>query len=286
MALFYLAGTDSHYFPLMGLFFRRIGDNDPALCYFFFFQPAYEDAVMEWCDIHSHFSSLHIIHFSNTPKMACYNLMRELRTKILQVLLPRQFEVFRFFFLTLRFSLRPPLLVEFHGFGNGKFSFCILPLRIDDEPKTIAEERTDKTEGILRIFPRCVKLFLQVISRVHDGINFRLNTRRRAVLCRDGLHHVLRREPFGGSMLVSHGNLVEVAVREREENLFNAFRPGRSPGRALRPPSKLLNQHWSSLNRFHIRQLLIAKLQNVRQARPKRKTPILGQILCAEHWGD
>src|SRR5207302_281134 len=46
MALFHLAGSDGHYFALLRLFFSRIGDDDPALCGFFLFQPAYEDTVM------------------------------------------------------------------------------------------------------------------------------------------------------------------------------------------------------------------------------------------------
>ena len=45
-AFFHLAGSDGHYFAFLGLFFSGIGDNDPALRGFFFFQPAYQNAVM------------------------------------------------------------------------------------------------------------------------------------------------------------------------------------------------------------------------------------------------
>ena len=61
----HLAGTDGDYFALVRLFFSRIGDDDPALRGFFLFQPAYEDAVMQRSDIHSHFFDLHLIHFKN-----------------------------------------------------------------------------------------------------------------------------------------------------------------------------------------------------------------------------
>ena len=46
MALFHLASSDGHYFPLLRLFLSRIGDDDPALRGFFLFQPAYQNAVM------------------------------------------------------------------------------------------------------------------------------------------------------------------------------------------------------------------------------------------------
>src|SRR5258708_2999717 len=62
LALFNLAGSDGHYFALLGLLFGRVGDDDPALRSFFLFQPAYEDAVMQRSDIHSHFFNLRSIH--------------------------------------------------------------------------------------------------------------------------------------------------------------------------------------------------------------------------------
>src|SRR5438094_5847895 len=62
MALFHLAGSDGHYFALLRLFFSRIGDNDPAFRGFFLFQPAYQDAVMQRSDIHSHVFDLRSIH--------------------------------------------------------------------------------------------------------------------------------------------------------------------------------------------------------------------------------
>jgi hypothetical protein len=46
MALFHLARSDGHYFPLLRLFLSRIGDDDPAPRGFFFFQPACQNAVM------------------------------------------------------------------------------------------------------------------------------------------------------------------------------------------------------------------------------------------------
>jgi hypothetical protein len=46
MALFNPARSDGHYFALLRLFLSRIGDDDPAPCGFFLFQPAYEDTVM------------------------------------------------------------------------------------------------------------------------------------------------------------------------------------------------------------------------------------------------
>src|SRR5690242_13267069 len=78
-----------------------------------------------------------------------YGSRATLRMKTLPILLPHCFEVFRFFILTLRFSLRPLLLVEFHGFGNGKFSFCIRSLRIDNQTEPIGKRRPDKIEGIV-----------------------------------------------------------------------------------------------------------------------------------------
>jgi hypothetical protein len=60
-ALFDLAGSDGYHFALLGLFFSRIGDNDPALRSFFLFQSAYENAVMQRSDIHSHFFNLRLI---------------------------------------------------------------------------------------------------------------------------------------------------------------------------------------------------------------------------------
>src|SRR5260370_30704307 len=57
------------------------------------------------------------------------------------------------FFLALGFSFGALLLVQFHSFRNGKFSFGIDSLRINNQPQNIAERRTDKIAGILCIFP-------------------------------------------------------------------------------------------------------------------------------------
>src|SRR5207247_7046638 len=72
-----------------------------------------------------------------------------LRAENLPILLPRRFEVVRLLFLTLGFSLRPLLFVEFHSFRNGNFSFSIRSLRINDQPQNITERRSNKIEGIL-----------------------------------------------------------------------------------------------------------------------------------------
>src|SRR5690349_16739627 len=48
-----------------------------------------------------------------------------LRTKTLLVLLPRHFKIVGFLLLTLSFSLRFLLFLEFHGFGKGHFSFGV-----------------------------------------------------------------------------------------------------------------------------------------------------------------
>src|SRR5437870_12215036 len=71
MALFHLAGSDGHYFALLRLFFSRIGDNDPAFRGFFLFQPAYEDAVMQRSDIHSHSFDLRSIHSKTRTTNFC-----------------------------------------------------------------------------------------------------------------------------------------------------------------------------------------------------------------------
>src|SRR5258707_366830 len=61
-ALFDLAGSDGHYFPLMRLLFGRVRDDDAAFRGFLLFQPAYDDAVVQGSDIHSHFFNLRLIH--------------------------------------------------------------------------------------------------------------------------------------------------------------------------------------------------------------------------------
>src|ERR1700682_5338114 len=66
MALFDLAGSDSHHLALLRLFFSRVGDNDSTLRSFFLFQPAYEYAVMKRSDIYSNFFSLRFIHSKNS----------------------------------------------------------------------------------------------------------------------------------------------------------------------------------------------------------------------------
>src|SRR5205807_6705149 len=101
----------------------------------------YQDAVMQRSDIHSHFFDLRSIRYKTSRPI--------LRAENLPILLPRRFEVIRLLFLTLGFSLRPLLFVEFHSFRNGKFSFSIRSLRINDQPQNITERRSHKIEGIL-----------------------------------------------------------------------------------------------------------------------------------------
>ncbi len=62
-----------------------------------------------WCDGH-HFALLRL-SLAVPGKMACYNLVRELRAKDLAILLPHHFEVVRLLLLTVSFSLRAFLLL-------------------------------------------------------------------------------------------------------------------------------------------------------------------------------
>src|SRR5882672_4001196 len=204
--------------------------------------------------------------------------------KTLLVLLPCCFEVAGLLFLTLGLSLRFLLLLEFHGLGKGNFSFGVESFGINKKLKATGERRADKIEGILRIFPRSNGLLLHVISLVRRGIDLRLDTCRRAVLRRNGLHHVLRGESFRGSSIVSYENLVELAVVEREKKLFDGIRLERSPGKVRRPPSQFLNQRWTAMNHRYIGHLLVSTLQHSGQAHSKGKVPILGKILSTKKW--
>src|SRR5271157_1803244 len=142
MALFYLASPNGDYFALVRLFFSRIGDNDPALRGFLLFQPAYEDAVMQRSDIHSHSStSIQSIPKART-KLCGYR--PPLRMKSLLVLLPHGFEVVRFLFPLVGFLFRALPLFQFHSIRNGQFSFCVDPLGVDDESETMGERGADQ----------------------------------------------------------------------------------------------------------------------------------------------
>src|SRR5260370_40845002 len=77
-----------------------------------------------------------------------------LRAKNLLILLPLHFQIVRSLFLTLGFSLRALLLLQFHSFHNGKLSFCIDSLGVNDGPKRIGEGRTQTIKGVLRTVPR------------------------------------------------------------------------------------------------------------------------------------
>src|SRR5437588_11857107 len=74
-----------------------------------------------------------------------------LRAKNLPILLPRHFQVVYLLCLTLGFSLRALLLLQFHSFHCGKLRCCVDSLGINDEPKMIGEGRTDEIKGILCI---------------------------------------------------------------------------------------------------------------------------------------
>src|SRR6266571_6799656 len=110
MAFFNLAGSDGHDFALMSFFFRRIGNNDPALRGFLLFQPAYEDAVMQGSDIHSHFFDLHSIH-SKTRTITSCDSRPTLRAKNLPIFLPGYFQIIRLFSLAFSFPIRALLLL-------------------------------------------------------------------------------------------------------------------------------------------------------------------------------
>src|SRR5713226_9359452 len=153
-----------------------------------------------------------------------------LRAKNLLILLPRHFQIVRSLFLTLGFSLRALLLLQFHSFHNGKLSVCIDSLGVNDEPKMIGEGRTDKIEGILRVLPGRDGRLRHAMPVVRRVVDRKRNICRRAVFRRNGLHHVLLSEPFRGASIVSHRNLVELAIVEGEKNLLDGIRLVRSPG--------------------------------------------------------
>src|SRR5437879_4146491 len=142
----------------------------------------------------------------------------------------------------------------------------------------------DMVDGLLCIFPRSNGLLPHVISLVRRGIDFRLNTCRRAVLRRNGLHHVLRSESFRRSSIVSHRNLVELGVVKREENLFDGIRSERSSRKVRRPQGQFLNQRWTAVNHLYIGHFLVSTLQHSGQAHSKGKVPILGKILSTKQW--
>src|SRR5260370_22070823 len=132
------------------------------------------------------------------------------------------------------------------------------------------------------MFSRSNGLLLHVISLVRRGIDFRLNTCRRPVLRRNGLHHVLRGESYRGSSIVSHENLIELGVVKGEENLFDGIRSERSPRKARTPPRQFLNQRWTAVNHLYIGHFLVSTLQHSGQAHSKGKVPILGKILSTK----
>src|SRR5207249_10329870 len=94
-----------------------------------------------------------------------------LRAENLLILLSGHFKVVHLLLLTLGFSLRALLLLQFHGFCNGMLSFCIDSLGVNDEPQMIAEGRTDKIEGILGIFPGRDRLLCRVIPVVRREVD-------------------------------------------------------------------------------------------------------------------
>src|ERR1700741_4431976 len=141
------------------------------------------------------FTVISLTSIQSIPKLEQSTLSRSrptLRAKNLPVLLSRHFEVVRLLFLTLGFSYRPLLLIQFHGFRDSKLSFFIDALGVNVEPKMIGEGRTDKIERILRVFPGRDSRSLHVIPVVLRGVGFQRNSCRRAVFRRNGLHHVLR----------------------------------------------------------------------------------------------
>src|SRR6267143_2075638 len=99
---------------------------------------------------------------SSTPTLRAENLL---------ILLSGHFKVVHLLLLTLGFSLRALLLLQFHGFCNGMLSFCIDSLGVNDEPKTIGEGRTDEIEGILCILPRRDRLLRHVILVVRPEVD-------------------------------------------------------------------------------------------------------------------
>src|SRR5882762_5502109 len=207
-----------------------------------------------------------------------------LRVKNLPVLLSRRFEVVRLLFLNRGLSLRPLLLIQFHGFRDSKLSFFIDALGINDEPKAISIGGADKIEGVLRVLPRRDRLLPHHIPVILSGIDLHRSICRRAVFRRDRLHHVLCGEPFRAGSIVSHRNLVELAVVEGEKNLFYGIRLERSPRNAWRPPVYFLNQRWTAMNQLYIGHLLASALQHFGQAHSQREVPILRKILCTEQW--
>src|SRR6266849_4846662 len=212
------------------------------------------------------------------PKMPCLHVS-ELRAKTLLVLLPHHFEIVGLLFLTLGFSLRARFLLGLQSIGNGYFCFCVDSLGVNDELQAIGKRRTDKIDGILCILPRRHGLVPHFIVVVRRGIDLRHSTSRRAVLRRNGVHHVLRSESFPGGSTVSHGNLVELGVVKGKENLFDGIRSERSPRKVRRPPSQFLDQRWTAVKHLYIGYFLTSTIQHSGQAHSKGKVPILGKIL-------
>src|SRR5438477_12968932 len=122
-------------------------------------------------------------------------------------------------------------------------------------PTEIREGRTDENEGMLCMLRRRDTLLPQVRPVVLRRVTLQRNICRRAVFRRDGVHHVFCGEPFRGGLVVSHRNLVELAVIEGEKNLFYGIRSERSPGKVWRPPTYFLNQRWTAMNQLYIGHL-------------------------------
>src|SRR5712692_2119806 len=80
--LFHLSGSDGHYFALLRFFFSRIGDDDPTLRGFLFFQPPHKHAVMQGSDIHSHFFNLRLIHSKDSNSKLVLTLDQHYGRKI------------------------------------------------------------------------------------------------------------------------------------------------------------------------------------------------------------
>src|SRR5207245_2598708 len=91
-------------------------------------------------------------------------------------------------------------------------------------------------------------------------------------------------ESFRERWIVSHRNLVELAIVEREENLFDAVRSEGCFGNVRGPPSHFLNHCWTAMNHLQIGHLLVRMLQHRGQAHSKCKMPILRKILGVKQW--
>src|SRR5882762_9006703 len=148
----------------------------------------------------------------------------------------------------------------------------------------IGEGRTDKIEGILHVLPGRDGRLRHAMPVARRVVDRKRNICRRTVFRRNGLHYVLLSEPFSGASIVSHRNLVELAVVEGEKNLLDGIRLVRNPGEVWRPPIYFLNQRWTAMNQLHVGHLLASPLQHSGHAHSKSKMPILGKILCTEHW--